>query len=46
VVAALALVAAPDRFDTTRLGEMQLQLLDACRRIESALAESRRALNG
>jgi DNA-binding IclR family transcriptional regulator len=40
VVAALALVAAPDRFDTTRLDEMRLHLVEACRRIELALAQS------
>jgi DNA-binding IclR family transcriptional regulator len=46
VVAALALVAAPDRFDSTRVDEMRRQLLEACRRIESTLAESSRALTG
>jgi DNA-binding IclR family transcriptional regulator len=43
VVAALALVGAPDRFDRNMLEQTRPKLLDACRQIEIALAPSRSA---
>jgi DNA-binding IclR family transcriptional regulator len=46
VVAALALVGAPDRFDQAMLEQMRPKLLEARRQIELALAQSDRALDG
>jgi len=46
VVAAVALVGAPERFDPVSLAQMRPRLLEACRRIETALAETGRAPDG
>jgi DNA-binding IclR family transcriptional regulator len=46
VVAALALVGAPDRFDQDLLDRTRPKLLQACRQIEMALAQARRTLDG
>jgi DNA-binding IclR family transcriptional regulator len=46
VVAALALVGAPDRFNPAALDQMRPLLLDARRQIEMALAQSRGASDG
>jgi DNA-binding IclR family transcriptional regulator len=45
VVAALALVGAPDRFDLALLDQIRPQLLQARRQVEMALADARTALD-